>query len=204
MRVTPSSCNDPDRTHVTRWQLIITPWFGLHLDRIDGPDPRLTRSQPWPYDLQSAPRRRLHNHPRPCVSLVLRGGYDEEVGIRDPEDRTAPIIGRASRTWRSGSVHVRRTTDAHVITRLHRMPTWTLVLAGRRPSDAACWGYWDWDKWTPHCEHAHAAEVGLGNDHSVETLRLCHASGTAGPSERWALVQPEADYTPVTEEATSP
>ena len=48
--------------YLTRWYLVSTPFFGIALHRMDGPDARDT----------------VHDHPWPFVSVVLRGGYVED------------------------------------------------------------------------------------------------------------------------------
>ncbi|HXI82093.1 MAG TPA: hypothetical protein VNM34_14900 [Verrucomicrobiae bacterium] len=94
----------PERTYLTRWRLLQTPWFGVYLHAIREPDRD----------------RHMHDHPWSFVSVVLRGGYLEER----PDGRT----GRR----RAGSVCLRRAEDLHRVALLARRPTWTLVLAGWR------------------------------------------------------------------------
>lgn len=127
----------PEETYLWRLRIIQTPWFGVYLHRMDGPDSRWT----------------LHDHPWSFVSFVLRGGYIERR--LDPHDRSfhRRLVQR---------VNVMRTHDAHAITRLLRIPTWTLVFVGAR---RRTWGYWertlgDDDRWawTPFDKHHHASE----------------------------------------------
>jgi hypothetical protein len=144
-RVDAPDYDQPNENYLTRWRLISTPWFGLYVHRIDKPDPRPT----------------LHDHPWPFVTFVLKGGYTEDFGIRAMRggDKTGPIVKRVSRSWRRGSVHRMRKTDAHTITSAIA-PTWTLLVVGRRRQDPS-WGYWDEDGdygWTPFDQHPHAAE----------------------------------------------
>lgn len=127
--------DEPERNYLTRWRLIQTPLFALYLHRMDGPDPRPT----------------LHDHPWPFVSLILRGGYDEDR--LDPNDLT--VVSRRVR-W----VNVMPTFGAHSIRRLLRTPTWTFLIVGRR---RRMWGYVErgpdasWT-WTPFNRHLHASE----------------------------------------------
>lgn len=110
--------NDDD--YLTRWRLIQTPWFGVYLHKIETPDPRPT----------------LHNHPWPFVALVLRGGYAEQR-------RDESYLGSAyafPHTVRR--LNVMPMSSYHWIEKLHRTPTWTLVLVGRRKR---VWGYLDRD-----------------------------------------------------------
>jgi hypothetical protein len=128
---------DSDGNYLTRWRLIQTPWFGIYLHRFDGPDPRTT----------------LHDHPWNFTSLVLRGGYIQRR--LDPHTR---LVDEASRIrW----INRLRAHDAHAIVRLLRVPTWTLMLVGRR---VRLWGYVEkhddragWT-WTPFHLHTHNDE----------------------------------------------
>jgi len=120
--------DDPTRNYLTRLRVVQTPWFGVYLHRMDGPDPRPT----------------LHDHPWPFVSFVLRGGYTERIAYGETD---GVAVTR---------VNVKRAQDVHSITRLHRTPTWTLMLVGRR---RRVWGYLDQDgTWTRFDRHPHADE----------------------------------------------
>lgn len=128
----------PERNYLTRWRLIQTPWFGIYLHKLEGPDPRST----------------LHDHPWPFVSIVLRGGYVE----RRLDPNTLEIDEHRIRHARRA-----RTGMAHSIMRLLRTPSWTLLFVGRR---ARIWGYLDaldvtegaeW-LWTRFDRHHHAYE----------------------------------------------
>lgn len=114
--------HDTDATMFTRWRLVQTPWFGLWVHRHHLPD------QPV-----------LHDHPRPFVSIRLRGGYWERFDYMRPPRRVR---------W----VNVKRALDCHYIERLDREPTWTFVLAGRRQRT---WGYIVpvTREWVPFHEH---------------------------------------------------
>lgn len=128
----------PERNYLTRWRIVQTPWFGLYLHRLDGPDPRAT----------------LHDHPWNFTSLVLRGGYVE----RRLDPSTLDVDEGREVRW----VNRLRTHDAHAIVRLLRVPTWTLLFVGAR---RRTWGYLDgpmsddrrW-RWTPFDTHRHAHE----------------------------------------------
>jgi hypothetical protein len=130
---------DPTVTYLTRWRIVQTPWFGIYLHRIHLPD-----SDAHP-----------HDHPWPFVSVVLKGGYDEDlvVGTVPLRDRRYPQFTRASRGFLS--IARRRATDMHRIYRLYRRPTWTLVLVGRR---CRTWGFHTprhgWVRWTDYLGHA--------------------------------------------------
>jgi hypothetical protein len=131
--------DDPAQTYLARLRIVQTPWFALYLHRMDGPDSRPT----------------LHDHPWNFLSVVLRGGYIERR--LDPTTMTVDEH-RVVRRWNR-----MRTHDAHAITSLLRVPTWTLLLVGAR---RRTWGYLEptpgrqfhhWT-WTPYDKHRHAHE----------------------------------------------
>lgn len=108
--------------YLRRYRVLQTPWFGIYLHKIAQPD----------HD------RDLHDHPWPFVSVVLRGGYDETLrAVHDYGNGPVDVGVRCVRGWLSFAF--RRATDAHRITRLHRTPTWTLVIVGRRRKS---WGFY--------------------------------------------------------------
>lgn len=115
-------CPSTGENYLTRWRIIHTPWFGILLHRIDAPDPDSV----------------LHDHPWDFTSIVLVGGYVEEF-------QTSRLATRAiTQVWYRGSRHRMLTASGHRILRLHRTPTWTLVLAGPRIRD---WGFWGPEGW---------------------------------------------------------
>lgn len=130
---------DSDDDYLWRLRIIQTPFFGVYLHKLGTPDPRDT----------------LHDHPWKFFSIVLRGGYDE---MR----RTTHSIEEA--WWvADGTImpyaYPRRVRlfnwmplDAlHWISKLHRVPTWTLVFVGRR---RRVWGYLDRNgTWTDFLSH---------------------------------------------------
>lgn len=88
----------------------------------------------------------LHDHPWPFVSVILSGGYDEQ----------RPTGRRVHRR-----INFVRATDAHYVERLHRTPTWTLLLVGRRRRN---WGYirpteagFSWTAWDLDTGHKHGS-----------------------------------------------
>lgn len=138
-----------DETYLTRWRIIQTPWFGVYLHRIGTPDSRPT----------------LHDHPWNFTAFVLRGGYIER--------RLDPMTMQVNESHRIRFVNRMRTHDAHAITRLFRVPTWTLVLVGAR---RRTWGYFEpsvfgeggeW-VWTEFDKHSHAYEF----DKALERRRF--------------------------------
>lgn len=106
--------------YLRRWTLLETPWFAFYLHKMLGPD-----ADRW-----------LHDHPFRFLSVVLRGGYDEEVHAEGNEERVRWFSVKGSSTF-------------HRIVRLHRRPTWTLVLRGRRHKE---WGFLTPNGWQAHHE----------------------------------------------------
>lgn len=139
---------DSDGNYLTRWRIIQTPWFGIYIHRFDGPDPRPT----------------LHDHPWDFTSLVLRGGYIEADSysqypdilpvnaekIRDIPDQSL-MVHSSWNTYLRGALNRKKATDAHTIVSLLRVPTWTLMVVGKRQR---VWGYIEPDgTWTAFDEH---------------------------------------------------
>lgn len=118
--------------YLDRLRIIQTPWFGMFLHRMDGPDPG----------------EDLHDHPWPFISIILKGGYVEEFcDIREASERafnaSVDVQGATRgdlRIWKRWSVHRIPLTTCHRITRLvEPTPTWTLVIVGRRSQP---WGFY--------------------------------------------------------------
>lgn len=120
--------------YLRRLRIIQTPWFGVYLHDMHGPD------RDW-----------LHDHPWPFMSVVLRGGYGEwwTVTGRHGHDYPGAAMARVialrhfnglseRRWWAAGSVHVIRLDEAHMID-LIRPGTRTLVFVGRRSRE---WGFY--------------------------------------------------------------
>jgi hypothetical protein len=123
----------PELLYMKRWEIVVTPWFSILLHRFETPDPRPT----------------LHDHPWSFVSLILRGGYNEQVGYWYTDRMAGPI---RKRRW----INVKRAGDFHAITNLLRVPTWTLMFTGWRRRK---WGYLEpGGKWTVYDQHPHAVE----------------------------------------------
>lgn len=101
--------DNPSDIYLSRLVLVWTPWFGLYLHIIRRPD--------WAHC--------QHDHPWAFTTLILRGGYEEEIGkvvaIRKP-----------------GYIGYRPRRFEHRITRLLKGPAVTLVLRGRNHES---WGF---------------------------------------------------------------
>ena len=110
--------------YLTRLRVVATPWFGVYLHRIHRED--------WD--------RALHSHPWSFSSVVLRGGYREQLRERG----CTPLIPGAG--YAPVATHWRRPLRPRIFPRdaVHRIDevlpnTWTLVLVGRRRDD---WGFY--------------------------------------------------------------
>lgn len=83
--------------------------------------------------------RHLHDHPFDFATLILRGGYYEELPL---DQRQHPVRDEREHEflWRgAGDVVVHRSTDRH---RIHIPPggeAWTLFFMGRRQQS---WGFY--------------------------------------------------------------
>jgi hypothetical protein len=106
-----------DEPFLDRKVLVICPWFGVFLTEIHKPD---------------ANKRDPHDHSRGFVSLILSGGYTEEV-FSDPA-----VLASYERRHRRWSCHVMPMDKAHVITAVTG-PLRTLVIAGR---SRGTWAFW--------------------------------------------------------------
>jgi hypothetical protein len=114
----------PGNSMLERWRLIQTPLFGLYVHFL------------FREDLDRDP----HDHPWSFWSLVLRGGYHEEL-TPDPRVGDRKIIGR-----RAGSVHHFPLRSAHRISSV-LSGTVTLVLVGRRRRS---WGFYTPEGWVDY------------------------------------------------------
>lgn len=126
------------QVYLDRWG-IETERFGIYLHRMEAADPGID----------------LHSHPWWFASWVLWGGYDEErtrcdlaVGVAKTAERGIYTRRGTLRRRRWLSVASTPLSYCHRITRLHRSPTWTLVVRGKR---VRRWGFYlptgfmDWE-----------------------------------------------------------
>jgi hypothetical protein len=114
----------PGNPMLERWRLIQTPWFGVYVHFI------------YREDLDPVP----HDHPWSFWSLVLRGGYREELHA-DPRTRYSRDVWRDA--W---TLHHFPLRSAHRITYVLR-GTVTLVLVGRKQR---AWGFYDDGRWVDY------------------------------------------------------
>lgn len=109
--------------YLFRIRLIETPRFGLYLHHITGMDP-----QPIP-----------HDHPWNFTSIVLSGGYAEEVYHPRGALLTGVRCERKTQYWGRWSNHKMYAYGwAHRIIG-YKPNTWTLIIRGPREKE---WGFW--------------------------------------------------------------
>ena len=110
--------------YLDRLRIVQTPWFGLYLHHIH----RADRD------------RDPHDHPWAFTSLILAGGYVEQVYPDKASPRGAFVRHRGR-----FSVGTMRRRQAHRITKTTGL-VWTLVLVGPRRAD---WGFWPEGQFVP-------------------------------------------------------
>lgn len=113
-KVVIQSLRGKNNPQFIRYVLFRTPWGGVQIHKWLRPDED----------------RHTHNHPRAFWTFVLRGGYEEIV---------APYLGLR---WEVGSQHRVPLWRKHRVTKLLRVPTWTLVIVGPKRQD---WGFFTED-----------------------------------------------------------
>jgi hypothetical protein len=107
---------DPTKLYLRRFHLVRRKLFGVYLHKI----------------LRADNDRYPHSHPWGFYTLILKGGYTEQVVH---EDGTVATYDR-----RPGSIHyVPRRGYWHSVRKLHGPCTWSLVFRGRR--NERHWGY---------------------------------------------------------------
>ena len=124
--ITPASTH----LYLRRLRVIQTPWFGVYLHEMYGPDGD----------------RDLHDHPWNFYTFILKGGYME----RFKKDVTDSDYKSWIFAWPRWSGHRVGKTNGHQIVSLMETPTTTLVFTGRRTRD---WGFWTDLGWVPWDEY---------------------------------------------------
>ena len=97
--------------HFKRWRIISLPWFAIYIHGIHKADEDLY----------------LHNHPWKIWTMILKGGYFEELHTGKHRLRTF------------GHMAYAKTSDFHKIAKMHKSPTYTLAIVGKRKNSD--WGY---------------------------------------------------------------
>lgn len=118
---------NPSDIYLRRWNVVVTPWFSVKVHHILRPDND----------------RALHDHPWGFVTLILHGGYMEElpIGTRGGKWYTE-FVKRGV-----GSVHRIKPEGLHRIDSV-KPGTWTLVLTtGKKRVWGFSTGPNDWTAW---------------------------------------------------------
>lgn len=123
--------------YLDRLRIVQTPLFGIYLHHIHRPDRD----------------RDPHDHPWSFISLVLAGGYTEQVW----RDKLYPSSFR-TRERRRWTVARMSRRAAHMITGING-PLWTLVLTGPR---RGAWGFWHLGEFIPWREYTSQADAADG------------------------------------------
>jgi len=97
--------------HFKRWRLLKTPWFEVYIHGIYKEDQD----------------EYLHNHPWKIWTMILKGGYLEE------------LHGNRHRVRKFGHMSFSKISDFHKIKKMHRIPTYSIAIVGKRTN--AEWGY---------------------------------------------------------------
>lgn len=123
----------PMGVYLRRLRVIETPPARIYWHHLDGPDP-----DPQP-----------HDHPWPFISIIIRGGYTEQVytSLWHEIGRTVP---HHTNTWRRFSIHwMHPSRVAHRIITV-KPGTISLILAGPRVRE---WGFITKDGWKQWSEY---------------------------------------------------
>jgi len=100
-----------DELHFRRWRVISLPWFSIYIHGIYKADED----------------EYLHNHPWNIWTMILWGGYFEK------------LRGGNYRLRTPGHMTYSNTKAFHKISEMHKSPTYTLAVVGRRKDKE--WGY---------------------------------------------------------------
>lgn len=120
-----------------RWRVITTKWFSLYVHAIYDRDKDIF----------------LHDHPWNFISLILKGGYQEDYAF------PSQGIHNMTRWRRPGSIRrMEGIGEYHRIRRLINGTCWSLVLTGARENQ---WGYLTPSGWVHNKEYRRLKNLGL-------------------------------------------
>lgn len=113
--------------------------------------------------LRSDDDRALHDHPWRSVSVVLAGGYLEEL----PADPSRPAGATVKRTRVAGQVTTRGARAAHRVELMAdrqgaRQPAVTIFITGPRVREWGFWCAWGWRPWREFVDARDSGAVGRG------------------------------------------
>jgi hypothetical protein len=101
--------------HFRRWIILRTPWFEVYIHGIYKEDQDLY----------------LHNHPWKIWTMILKGGYIEEL-----HNNSGSNIERKRLFGHKSKADI---NDFHKIKKMIKSPTYSLAVVGKRVNDD--WGY---------------------------------------------------------------
>lgn len=119
--------DDSGDVYLHRLRILQTPFFAFYLHDLNLPDSD----------------RDPHDHPWNFTSIILRGGYTEEVFDNQYECLEGAYRKPRRNTWKRWSIHKMTTEKAHRILTVEPK-TVSLVIVGRRKRD---WGFWTSQGW---------------------------------------------------------
>lgn len=127
------------KVYLRRWRLIMCPWGSVYLHAFIRPD-----DDPDP-----------HDHPWNFWSLILWGGYVEEISVFDDNGQRVSVQEIVRRP-----LSIRRTMrgDFHRVKSLLRSPTWTVIVTGPY---LGTWGFFNrslrqWVHWRDYLDEREA------------------------------------------------
>ena len=88
--------------------------------------------------------RDMHDHPWDFTTFILWGGYNESIRLANGAPTWTQVPWLSRRT--------RKAEYTHAIKRLHKRPTWTLVITGPRRRE---WGFYTKDGWVDWRTYVH-------------------------------------------------
>lgn len=131
--------------YLRRWVLVRTPWFQVMLHKILRPDAD----------------RELHSHPWWFRSIILKGGYVEEVLNSSAENLKRGVVTTAYLPRRRGELCGHDLDGFHRIDRLLDGPAWTLVFTKGKEQ---AWGFLVNGKWVHNQEYLKAKGYPVNED----------------------------------------
>lgn len=104
--------------------------------------------------LRSDNERHLHDHPQHCMSIVLRGGYEEVVPLL-PDQHPNHDRSRLRRIWRGpGAVVFRHATNRHRLVIPPGQSSWSIFVMFGLKRD---WGFHTEQGWVHHGRYESSA-----------------------------------------------
>lgn len=103
--------------HFRRWSILSTPWFNIYLHCIHKKDDD----------------KHMHDHPWSFYSIILKGAYVEERGVRGFVQSTKTIV-----RWPGSIQYVKKDIPHRITHIINNRPVWSLIITGKSGRE---WGY---------------------------------------------------------------